>query len=586
MFLFSKNEAINNYVVVFQHKEGRFAQTYRVRDENGKAKFLKLIFRERLEPYHYNQEGDIIEVESAKLFSHKNLCEYVDCGSLEKDGHQLSYIVTEYVRGEDLNKRLYRAGTFSLQEIKQIMTALLSAMNFIHTLQRPIIHNEITIENMMLDLVGNLDNLKLIDFGSARYADLTPCSESWHSQDLHYVASERLFGEGSVQSDIFSAGVVLYKLVFGVLPWEVNLAGLTIQEQAQAIFEKRKEPLTIPNVQIMELDNNLVKVMLKALAPKSEQRFQTAQEFLDALDGKIEVKSAPTSMTKMQEVEKTKKITPKEGNGFADVAGMEELKNLMKKKIINVLRDKERAEKFKIAIPNGMLLYGPPGCGKSFIAEKFAEEAGYNYVFVKSSDLASIYVHGSQEKIGNLFDEARKNAPTILNFDEFEALVSNRGEINNASQSAEVNEFLSQMNNCGKDGVFVIASSNRPDLIDPAILRKGRIDHVIYIPLPDKDARKGMFELYLQDRPIEGDIDYMRLAELTENFVASDIAYITNDAATRAFEDDTNITQKLLEDIIKENVPSVSREEIRKYEELKTKMEGGTKKEVRRIGFS
>ena len=141
MFLFSKNEAINNYVVVFQHKEGRFAQTYRVRDENGKAKFLKLIFRERLEPYHYNQEGDIIEVESAKLFSHKNLCEYVDCGSLEKDGHQLSYIVTEYVRGEDLNKRLYRAGTFSLQEIKQIMTALLSAMNFIHTLQRPIIHN-------------------------------------------------------------------------------------------------------------------------------------------------------------------------------------------------------------------------------------------------------------------------------------------------------------------------------------------------------------------------------------------------------------------------------------------------------------
>lgn len=586
MFLFSKNEAINNYVVVFQHKEGRFAQTYRVRDENGKAKFLKLIYRERLEPYHYNQEGDIIEVESAKLFSHKNLCEYVDCGSLEKDGHQLSYIVTEYVRGEDLNKRLYRAGTFSLQEIKQIMTALLSAMNFIHTLQRPIIHNEITIENIMLDLVGNLDNLKLIDFGSARYADLTPCSESWHSQDLHYVASERLFGDGSVQSDIFSAGVVLYKLVFGVLPWEVNLAGLTIQEQAQAIFEKRKEPLTIPNVQIMELDNNLVKVMLKALAPKSEQRFQTAQEFLDALDGKIEVKSAPTSMTKMQEVEKTKKITPKEGNGFADVAGMEELKNLMKKKIINILRDKERAEKFKIAIPNGMLLYGPPGCGKSFIAEKFAEEAGYNYVFVKSSDLASIYVHGSQEKIGNLFDEARKNAPTILNFDEFEALVSNRGEINNASQSAEVNEFLSQMNNCGKDGVFVIASSNRPDLIDPAILRKGRIDHVIYIPLPDKDARKGMFELYLQDRPIEGDIDYMRLAELTENFVASDIAYITNDAATRAFEDDTNITQKLLEEIIKENVPSVSREEIRKYEELKTKMEGGTKKEVRRIGFS
>jgi transitional endoplasmic reticulum ATPase len=586
MFLFSKNDSINNYVVVFQHKEGSYAQTYRVRDENGKAKFMKLIFQERLEPYQLDEKGDVLEIDIAKQLSHNNLCEFIDVGSLEKDGHLLSYIVTEYVRGEDLNKRLYRTGAFSLQEVKQIMSALLSAISYIHTLPRPVIHNEITVENIMLDLVGNLECLKLIDFGSARYTDLAPSSQSWHYQDLHYVASERLFGEGTIQSDIFSAGVVLYKLIFGVLPWETKLAGLTAQEQAQAIFEKRKEPLTIPNVQIMELDNNLIKVMLKALAPKAEQRFSSAQEFLDALNGKIEIKSAPTSMTKMHEAENSKEISPIVGNGFADVAGMTEIKSLMQKKIINVLKDKERAERFKIAIPNGMLLYGPPGCGKSFIAEKFAEEAGYNYVFVKSSDLASIYVHGSQEKIGNLFDEARKNAPTIINFDEFEALVSNRGQVNNASQSAEVNEFLSQMNNCGKDGVFVIASSNRPDLIDPAILRKGRIDHIIYIPLPDLEARKGMFELYLKERPIDGNLDYLHLAELTENFVASDIAFITNDAATRAFEDDTNITQKLLEDIIKENVPSVSREEIRKYEELKTKMEGGAKKEVRRIGFS
>lgn len=586
MFLFSKNDSINNYVVVFQHKEGSYAQTYRVRDENGKAKFMKLIFQERLEQYQFDGNGNIIEIDIAKQLSHKNFCEFIDTGSLEKDGHMLSYIVTEYVRGEDLNKRLYRAGAFSLQEVKQIMSALLSAISYIHTLPRPIIHNEITVENIMLDLVGNLECLKLIDFGSARYSDLGSSSQAWHYQDLHYVASERLFGDGTIQSDIFSAGVVLYKLIFGVLPWETKLAGLTAQEQAQAIFEKRKEPLTIPNVQIMELDNNLIKVMLKALAPKAEQRFSSAQEFLDALDGKIEIKSAPTSMTKMHEAENTKEISIIVGNGFADVAGMTEIKSLMQKKIINVLKDKERAEKFKIAIPNGMLLYGPPGCGKSFIAEKFAEEAGYNYVFVKSSDLASIYVHGSQEKIGNLFDEARKNAPTIINFDEFEALVSNRGQVNNASQSAEVNEFLSQMNNCGKDGVFVIASSNRPDLIDPAILRKGRIDHIIYIPLPDLEARKGMFELYLKERPTDGNLDYLHLAELTENFVASDIAFITNDAATRAFEDDTNITQKLLEEIIKENVPSVSREEIRKYEELKTKMEGGPKKEVRRIGFS
>jgi transitional endoplasmic reticulum ATPase len=326
--------------------------------------------------------------------------------------------------------------------------------------------------------------------------------------------------------------------------------------------------------------------MVKALAPDPKQRFASAKEFLDAIEGNIEVESAPISMTKVNQAENSPSMRPKEGNGFADVAGMNEIKSIMQKKIINILKDPEKAERFKIQIPNGMLLYGPPGCGKSFIAEKFAEEAGYNYVFIKSSDLASIYVHGSQEKIGALFDEARKNAPTILNFDEFEALVPNRSKINNSSESGEVNEFLSQMNNCGKDRIFVIASSNRPDLIDPAILRKGRMDKIIYIPVPDKEARQGIFEIHMKDRPASNDIDYTRLADMTENFVASDIAYIVNDAATRAFEDDIEITQSLLEEVIRENNPSVTSKDLKTYEELRNKLESkGKEPERPRIGF-
>ena len=258
----------------------------------------------------------------------------------------------------------------------------------------------------------------------------------------------------------------------------------------------------------------------------------------------------------------------------------------MQKKIINILKDPQKAERFKIQIPNGMLLYGPPGCGKSFIAEKFAEEAGYNYVFVKSSDLASIYVHGSQEKIGALFDEARKNAPTILNFDEFEALVPNRSKINNKSESGEVNEFLSQMNNCGKDGVFVIASTNRPDLIDPAIRRKGRLDYMLYIPVPDKEAREGIFKIHMIGRPANKDIDFSILADETNNYVASDIAYIVNDAALRAFEDDIEITQDLLEEVIKENTPSISPKDLHFYECLRQEIEDNVNSEKRRpIGF-
>jgi transitional endoplasmic reticulum ATPase len=586
MFLFKKNDNIGKYVVVFPHKEGSYAQTYRVKDENGKVKFLKLIFMEELEVYQYDKDGQVIEVELASSLNHMNLCSFVDSGKLERDGHQLLYVVTEYVKGENLNDRLYRGGTLSPMEIRQVMSALLSAINFIHTLDRPVIHNEITVENIMLDTVGNLNNLKLIDFGAARYADLKPDTESWHGQNLYYVAPERFFGDGSVRSDLFSAGVVLYKLIFGIMPWETNLAGLTLQEQVQAIVEKRNGPLSLPNIQIMEMDNDLLKIMVKALAPDSKQRFASAQEFLDAIERKIEIDAPPISMTRVNQTEEKSKMQPKHGNGFADVAGMSEIKSIMQKKIINILKDPQKAERFKIQIPNGMLLYGPPGCGKSFIAEKFAEEAGYNYVFIKSSDLASIYVHGSQEKIGALFEEARKNAPTILNFDEFEALVPNRSKINNSSESGEVNEFLSQMNNCGKDRIFIIASSNRPDLIDPAILRKGRMDKIIYIPVPDKEARQGIFEIHMKDRPASGDIDYSRLADMTENFVASDIAYIVNDAATRAFEDDVDITQSLLEEVISENNPSVSPNDLKAYEEMRKKMEEpGVKQERPRIGF-
>lgn len=586
MFIFQKNQNIGDYVLVFPHKDSTYAQTYRVKDKEGKVKFLKLIFKEELQTFQYDKDGEIIEIKIAQSLNHENLCTYVDSGEMEKDGHQLAYIVTEYVKGECLNDHITRNGSLSQLEIKQIMCALLSAMDHIHTLERPIIHNEICVENILLDVVGNYNNLKLIDFGAARFDDLNSNTKTWHHQNLFYVATERFLGEKSVLSDIYSAGVVLYNLMFGVMPWEIELAGMTLQQKVETIIEQRKMPLSIPNVQIMEMDQSLLKIMVKALAPDPSQRFSSAKEFLDAIKGNIEVNSVPLSMTKMNKEEEQSNLAPKIGNGFADVAGMHEVKEIMKKKIINILKDPEKAEKFKIQIPNGMLLYGPPGCGKSFIAEKFAEEAGYNYMFVKSSDLASIYIHGSQEKIGKLFDDARKNAPAIINFDEFEALVPDRSKVNNASESGEVNEFLSQMNNCGKDRVFVIASSNRPDLIDPAVRRKGRLDHVIYISLPDKEAREGIFKIHMKDRPAKENINYSILAEKTENYVASDIAYIVNDAATRAFEDDTEISQELLEEVIKENAPSINSKDLEFYTQIKSQLESSPQKQERkRIGF-
>ena len=202
-----------------------------------------------------------------------------------------------------------------------------------------------------------------------------------------------------------------------------------------------------------------------------------------------------------------------------------------------------------------MLLYGPPGCGKTFFAEKFAEEASLNYIFIKASDVGSTYIHGSQGKIAQLFSEAESKAPSVICFDEFDAMVPKRssGEAS-ALINPEVNEFLSQMNNCSQRGIFVIGTTNQRELIDPAVLRTGRMDIHVEIGAPDKSTRKKMFDLYLKERPCIG-VDTEKLADLTENYSSSDISFIVNDAALVAAFKDKPIDQSMLEDSIK-NRPS------------------------------
>ena len=257
------------------------------------------------------------------------------------------------------------------------------------------------------------------------------------------------------------------------------------------------------------------------------------------------------------------------GQGFDEIAGMNELKETLYYDVILPLNDKERYEKYKVEIPNGMLLYGPPGCGKTFIAQKFAKEISYNYVELKPSDIASIYVHGTQEKIKELFQSAKKNAPTILFIDEVDAILPAReGKIDH-SYAGEVNEFLAQMTECHKDNIFIIAATNRPEKIDPAILRTGRIDKVIYVGPPDINARKELFKLTLAGRPVSNDIKYDKIAAMTENFVASDISFIVNEASRKALKERSEISEGHIEDIINNSKPSISQKEIAKYEVFK-----------------
>lgn len=168
--LYNKNDEISKYTVVFPHKESLYAETYRVKDECGKTRFLKLINYAKLNRYQIDDSGNLVEVEISKKLNHHNLCSFVDSGSIMVNGGQRTYIVTEFVSGETLSQRLVRDNQFSVYDIKTIAVAVLSALDYLHNLIIPIIHGEVTIQNIMLNMVGGLADLKLIDFGHACFS--------------------------------------------------------------------------------------------------------------------------------------------------------------------------------------------------------------------------------------------------------------------------------------------------------------------------------------------------------------------------------------------------------------------------------
>lgn len=185
-----------------------------------------------------------------------------------------------------------------------------------------------------------------------------------------------------------------------------------------------------------------------------------------------------------------------------------------------------------------------------------------------------------------MFKDAEDNAPTIIFIDEINELVPNReSDVHEMSRSA-VNEMLAQMDRTGERGVFVIGATNYPHTIDPAMLRAGRLDKKYYVGVPDKEARKALFKMYLAKRPYDFGLDYDELAELTANYVSADINLIVNDAARKALKSHSKITMDLLRYSIKDTRPSLSLSELKRYEKIKAQMDGEQIKNDRpRIGF-
>lgn len=592
--LFSKNDKIASYTVAFPHKQGSYAETYRVKDADGKTRFLKLIKYSKLNRNQLDDNGRVIEVEISKRLNHQNLCRYIDSGSMMLNGGQCAYLVTEYVSGETLSQKIIRDGELSVYEIKQVAKAVLSALSYLHRQPTPIIHGEVTIQNVLLDLVGGVEDLKLIDFGHARFLDQKPAKPDLNELNAFCLAPERFAGVCQVQSDLYAVGAMMYRLLYGTLPWFTDVSGINGVDKVDAILAERDKKLELPRIEKYELDDQLINSIVKALSYDVDDRFQTADDFIKAIDGDIVIERQSTKR-KILSSDATvtskpiKAHSPKQGEGFAAVAGMDELKELLREEVIEPLHNPEEYERYGVTIPNGMLLYGPPGCGKTFFAKHFAEEVGFNFMFVTPATLKSRYVNATQENIAQMFKEAEENAPTIIFIDEMNELVPNReSDVHEMSRSA-VNEMLAQMDRTGERGIFIIGATNYPHTIDPAIMRAGRLDKKYFIGAPDKSARAALFRLYLEKRPYDFGIDYEELAARTENYVSADIQLIVNDASRKALRQHGRITMKLLLAAIQQTCPSLSAAEMKQYDKIRAEMAGKLSEkqnnERPRIGF-
>ncbi len=243
-----------------------------------------------------------------------------------------------------------------------------------------------------------------------------------------------------------------------------------------------------------------------------------------------------------------------------EVGGLEEVKEELKEAVVWPLKNPEVFKRMGIQPPKGILLFGPPGCGKTMLARVVATESESNFISIKGPEVFSKWVGESEKAIREVFRKARMASPAVIFFDEIDSLVPRRGMGYGNSGVSErvISQLLTEMDGImALEDIVVIAATNRPDIVDPAVLRPGRFDRLIYVPEPDETARLEIFKVHAKDMPLSKDMDLKELAHITKGYSGADISAVCREAAMNALREDINAKDVTLSDFEKamERVP-------------------------------
>ncbi|MFA4957370.1 MAG: CDC48 family AAA ATPase [Candidatus Methanoperedens sp.] len=327
----------------------------------------------------------------------------------------------------------------------------------------------------------------------------------------------------------------------------------------------------------------LPKIKLDEIIPREilESMQVTGKDFEDAL---TEVE--PSAMREvMIEVSKVK---------WDDVGGLDEAKQEIIEAVEWPLKFPEKFEKMSIRPPRGILLYGPPGTGKTLLAKAVANESSANFISIRGPQLISKWVGDSEKAIRDLFKKARQVSPSIIFLDELDAIAPHRGmEFGSETSERVINQLLTELDGIEVlKNVVVIAATNRPDIIDPALIRSGRFDRLVFVGAPGKAGRVSIFNIHLKnlkDKHLCEDVNIDELADRTENYVGSDIESLCREAVMLALREniDTDIIEmRHFNEALKKVRPALVEDMVEYYQKLQEQFKGGTKQEQKSyIGY-